>query len=85
MYEIIIPKSAQKELDNINDIYYSRIFEKIIGLEKDPRPIGCLKLSNSEEYRIRVGTFRILYEINDKLKIVSIYKIEHRKEVYKRK
>jgi len=55
MYEVILPKSVQKELDKISDIYYSRISDKIIDLEKHPRTIGCIKLSDSDEYRIRVG------------------------------
>lgn len=85
LYEIIIPKSVQKELDNISEIYYSRIADKIFEMEKNPRPAGCLKLSDSDEYRVRVGAFRILYEIDDKKKLVVIYKIEHRKEVYKKR
>lgn len=85
LYEIIIPKSVQKELDNISDLFYSRIASKILELEKNPRPAGCLKLSDSDEYRLRVGAFRILYEIDDKTKLVIIYKIEHRKEVYKKR
>jgi mRNA interferase RelE/StbE len=54
-------------------------------MENNPRPDGCIKLSDSEEYRIRVGIYRILYEIDDDRKIVSIYKIEHRKDIYKKK
>jgi mRNA interferase RelE/StbE len=85
MYEVILPKSVQKELDKISDIYYSRIADKIVEMESNPRLIGCLKLSDSDEYRIRVGSYRLLYEIDDKQKKVFIFKIEHRKEVYKKK
>jgi mRNA interferase RelE/StbE len=84
MYEVLIPKSVQKELDKISDIYYPRIRDKIFEMENNPRPIGSIKLSDSDEYRIRVGTFRILYEIDDKKKTVKIYKIEHRKDVYRK-
>ncbi|NLO19749.1 MAG: type II toxin-antitoxin system RelE/ParE family toxin [Ignavibacteria bacterium] len=85
MYEIILPKSVQKELDKVADVYYSRISNKIFHLEIEPRPIGCVKLSDNDEYRIRVGKYRILYEINDKEKLIAIYKIAHRKEAYKKK
>jgi mRNA interferase RelE/StbE len=85
MYEVFIPKSVQKELDKISDIYYSRICQKILEMENNPRLIGSLKLSDTDEYRIKVGVYRILYEINDSEKTVNIFKIEHRKEVYKKK
>ncbi|MEI6090888.1 MAG: type II toxin-antitoxin system RelE/ParE family toxin [bacterium] len=85
MYEVILPKSVQKELDKTSDIYYSRIADKIVEMETNPRLIGCLKLSDSNEYRLRVGTYRILFEIDDKNTTVVIYKIEHRKEVNKKK
>jgi mRNA interferase RelE/StbE len=85
MYEVILPKSVQKEFDKISDNYYSRIADKIIELEKNPRTIGSIKLSDTDEYRVRVGTFRILYEIDNNKKTVTIYKIEQRKDVYKKK
>ena len=85
MYEVIIPKSVQKELDKISEIYYLKIRDKIFELETNPRPVGCIKLSDFEEYRIRVGNFRILFDINDKEKKVIIYKIQDRKEIYKKR
>ncbi len=85
MYEIIVPKSVLKELDRISEATYSRIADKILSMEDNPRPAGCLKLSDSEEYRLRVGNYRILYEIDDSKKIITIYKIDHRKDVYKKR
>lgn len=52
-------------------------------LKVEPRPIGVQKLSTQEGYRIRSGKYRILFEIDDESKIVFIYKINHRKDVYK--
>ncbi len=85
VYKIILPKSVCKELDKISGSYYNKIRNKILSMEGNPRMIGCLKLSDSEEYRIRVGSYRILYDIDDDNKIVTIYKIQHRKDVYKKK
>ena len=45
--------------------------------------MGVKKLKNDTSYRIRVGTYRVIYEIDDKNKIVTVYKIRHRKDVYK--
>ncbi|MHB8930548.1 MAG: type II toxin-antitoxin system RelE family toxin [Melioribacteraceae bacterium] len=52
-------------------------------IKKYPRPIGVQKLTDQEGYRIRSGYYRVLFEIDDKQKIVHIYRIKHRKEVYK--
>ena len=84
MYEIFIPKNVQKELDKISYNDYKRIREKILKMELNPRLIGSIKLSDSNEYRVKVGVFRILYEIDDKSKKVFIYKVEHRKDVYRK-
>lgn len=84
MYEIFIPKNIQKELDKISDSDYKRIYEKILQMELNPRLIGSIKLSDSNEYRVRVGVYRILYEIDDKAKKVFIFKVEHRKDVYRK-
>lgn len=53
MYKIILPKSCRKELDKINLDYYKRIRLRILELETNPRPPGCIKLSDSDEYRIK--------------------------------
>ena len=84
-YEVLFPKSVRKELDKINDVYYSKICSKINEMEQNPRLIGSIKLSDSDEYRIIVGVYRILYEINDIEKKVYIYKIDHRKDIYKKR
>lgn len=52
-------------------------------LKVNPRPVGCKKLTNEEGYRIRVGNYRILYTIDDTNSSVNIYKIAHRKDVYR--
>ncbi|MFC1808186.1 type II toxin-antitoxin system RelE/ParE family toxin, partial [Candidatus Omnitrophota bacterium] len=59
------------------------IKNKILSLSSKPRPFGSLKLTNENGYRIRVGTFRILYRVDDSSKEVIIYRIKHRKDVYR--
>jgi mRNA interferase RelE/StbE len=53
------------------------------GLADNPRPRQSIKLSGTESYRLRVGDYRILYEINNPAKSVTVYRIKHRREVYR--
>jgi mRNA interferase RelE/StbE len=84
MYKITFKPSAYKELQNLSKPLVKKVTAKIDGLQKDPRPNKCKKLSGSTEnlYRIRIGDYRIVYNIDDVVKIVSIRKIGHRKEIY---
>jgi len=60
-----------------------KIVERIRSLEEDPRPFGCEKLSVQERYRIRQGNYRIAYSIDDNSRAVEVFKIGHRREVYR--
>lgn len=83
-YEIVILKSAFKQLNKIPQPYLSKISEKIDELSTMPRPIGVEKLTNrNNEYRVRVGTYRIIYSIFDKQLIIEVIDIDHRKQVYR--
>lgn len=85
-YEIIISKSVEKEIAELPITVFNRIDKAILSLEQEPRPKGCLKLkSHTNLYRIRVGTFRIIYQVDDILKKVDLRQVDHRKRVYKRK
>lgn len=83
MYKIEVIPSAQKDLDNVEKKFFIQIKSRIDSLKSNPRPVGCLKLTTEEGYRLRSGDYRILYRIDDKNKIVYIYKIKHRKESYR--
>jgi len=82
MYIKIIPR-AQKDLDKLEEKLFNDIKDKIGSLKNTPRPPGCEKLTDEEGYRIRVRNYRILYRINDKSKIVFVYRVRHRREVYR--
>lgn len=84
MYIIVLKKSAQKELSKISKTYYKSIKDAIDNLAYEPRPDGCKKLSgNSDNYRIRVGAYRVVYTIEDNILKVSVIKVGHRKDIYK--
>jgi mRNA interferase RelE/StbE len=77
----VLPQ-AQKDLNKFRGKTFQQIKEKILGLSKNPRPSGCLKLTAEEGYRLRSGDYRIIYRVNDKERIVYLYRIKHRKEGY---
>lgn len=82
-YKILLQPSAIKDLDKLPYKDAEKISYRILQLKENPRPVGVQKLNNEEGYRIRSGHYRILYEIDDRLKIVHIYRIKHRNEAYK--
>jgi mRNA interferase RelE/StbE len=84
MYNVIIDKQILKVLDNIPEIYLLKIRSAINALSENPRPQGCKKLSNSENnYRIRIGVYRIIYSIEDNILLVKVIRIAHRQSAYK--
>ena len=83
-YRIVIRTSAVKEIEKItNRSERRRVVRRIESLADDPRPSGCEKLTGGDRYRIRQGTFRIIYSIEDDRLIVHIVKVGHRRDVYR--
>lgn len=82
-YSLSIRRRAQKELAKVPAGDYERIVEAIRKLGDNPRPEGCLKLTGREGWRIRVGDFRVLYEIDDRGRSVTILHIGNRRDVYR--
>lgn len=83
-YELLIKRSAAKELAALPTSYRRRIATRIHSLANDPRPPGVEKLSGAERYRLRQGDYRVLYEIDDREKTVTVVRIGHRRDVYRR-
>jgi mRNA interferase RelE/StbE len=82
-YEVLIKASAAKELEGIDGRRQRQaVVQRILTLGKTPRPPSCLKLTSREGYRVRQGSFRILYEIDDEKRTVTIFRIGHRRDVY---
>ena len=83
VYRIEVKPQAEKALAKIPKPYQRRIANAIDGLASSPRPSGCVKLAGTQDaYRIRIGDYRIVYEIVDKVLIVYIVRVAHRKDVY---
>jgi mRNA interferase RelE/StbE len=83
-YRIEVQRSAEKELAALSSTLQARIFKAIDGLVTDPRPSGCKKLSGAKNaYRIRVGEYRIVYEVYNGVLVVIIIRVAHRREVYR--
>ena len=81
-YEILIRKSAQKSLEALPSNDYQKVKQAIYDLSDEPRPLGCKKLTNRAGYRIRVGNYRVIYEIYDNKLEVIILLIGHRRDIY---
>jgi len=82
MFQVQIKKSAIKELSQISPPYTKKIIDAIDGLAENPRPNGCKQLKNENAFRIRVADYRIIYTIEDIIKIVEVQRIRHRKDAY---
>ena len=83
MYEVIITESAAKTLDKLPVQVAERLIKTIYKLADRPRPPKCVKLSGSENYRIRVGDYRIIYSVLDDVLVIEVLKVGNRKDIYK--
>ncbi|MFQ6057160.1 MAG: type II toxin-antitoxin system RelE/ParE family toxin [Methanosarcinales archaeon] len=81
-YSILIKKRVEKELRRIPKSSLKRIYNAIESLKNEPRPRGVIKIKGNEGYRIQVGNYRILYTIDDKDKVVKIFRVKKRGSVY---
>ena len=82
-YKVLIKPSAVKELKKIPKKQLQKITERIQALSTDPRPLGFEKLAAQNAYRIRQGTYRIIYTIIDDQLIILIIKVGHRRDIYR--
>ena len=83
-YELAFKKSVAKDLRSIPKQDVARILKRIEALRDDPRGEGCVKLSAQERYRVRQGTYRIVYEIRDSELVVMVVKVGQRSAIYTR-
>lgn len=85
MYEVYVEKTAENDLKRLPTNIFHRIIPQIRNLAENPRPSGCRKLTGSKnDWRIRIGDYRVLYEIDEKAKAVKIMRVRHRREAYRR-
>ncbi len=82
-YKIILSTSAQKEIRKLQKPDVAKVVKAIGTLASNPRPSGCKKLVGSKNtYRIRIGDYRVLYFIEDTIRIVEVSGVKHRREAY---
>ena len=84
MYRVFLARSAEKDLGHLSPAIHDRVIAAIQRLARNPRPPGCRKLVGADnDWRIRVGDYRVVYEIADTLRVVRINRVRHRREVYR--
>ena len=81
-YSVLLSRSARKQLERFSGDTEKRILAKLTELESNPRPSGCKKLKNRDAWRVRIGDYRVIYEIHDKILRVIVVTVGHRREVY---
>ncbi|HEV8480756.1 MAG TPA: type II toxin-antitoxin system RelE/ParE family toxin [Candidatus Eisenbacteria bacterium] len=82
-YKVLIKPSAIKDLERISLPDRRRLASRLKALAETPRPAGCEKLHGKALCRIRQGDFRVIYEIADTAHVVTVFKIGHRREIYR--
>jgi len=81
-YSILTLRRAQKQLEQVPGKDYQRVKEAINSLAQEPRPRGCSKLVAREGWRIRVGDYRVIYEIDDSQQVVTVLHVGNRRDIY---
>ncbi|MCB9007599.1 MAG: type II toxin-antitoxin system RelE/ParE family toxin [Ardenticatenaceae bacterium] len=83
MYALKIKRSAERDLRRLPRPIFLRLNHQILALRQEPRPAGIRKLKGKfEGWRVRVGDYRIIYQIDDSARIVTIVRVRHRRDVY---
>lgn len=84
MYEIILERRVERDLRQLAADTFRRVIAAIEALADDPRPPNCRKLTGSDnDWQVRVGDYRVLYEIDDENQMVRVMRIRHRREAYR--
>jgi mRNA interferase RelE/StbE len=84
VYEVLLERRAERDLKKLSQAMFYRVIPQIKDLSENPKPSGCRKITGSKnDWRIRIGDYRIIYEIDEKEKAVKVMRIKHRREVYK--
>jgi mRNA interferase RelE/StbE len=84
VYRVDLSRRAEKDLDRLPARGAARVIAALRELTADPRPRRASKLVAVEGYRIRLGEYRIIYDVNDATQVVTVYRIRHRREAYRR-
>lgn len=82
-YSLFILRRAQKELAKLPPEIYEHAKKAIQNLGEERKPAGCRKLTGREGWRIRVGNYRVIYEVDDARRVVTVLHVGHRRDVYR--
>ncbi len=82
-YRVEVSRRAAKAVTSLDKPLRRKILAAIDALSSDPRPAGCKKLADQQAWRIRVGDYRIIYEIHDQVLLIIVVDIGHRREIYR--
>lgn len=82
-YTVLVERYAQKQIMKLDKKLIPVIKVAIAELAGNPRPYGYKKLKGEDAYRIRVGNYRVIYEIDDDIILITVVSVGHRKDVYK--
>ncbi len=84
MYEVVVERRAERDLNRLPRDLFDRVIRAVKSLADNPRPQGSSKLTGSEnDWRLRIGDYRVLYEIDDPSQAVRVMRVRHRREAYR--
>ena len=84
MYRIAVKKSAKKEIDELPDQQFLKVDKAILALKEDPYPYPqAKKLKGEGNFRLRVGDYRVVYSVDEDQKLITVWRVRHRRDVYR--
>jgi mRNA interferase RelE/StbE len=84
VYEVLLESRAERDLKKLPGEVFHRIIPPLKSLADNPKPKGARKISGSKnDWRLRIGDYRVIYEINERAKCVKVMRIRHRREAYR--
>jgi len=84
LHEVYLEHAAEKDLKKLPGEIFQRIITHIKSLAETPRPSGCRKITGTKnDWRIRVGDYRIIYEVDDNVRVVKVMRVRDRREAYR--
>jgi mRNA interferase RelE/StbE len=82
-YQVNLPKTVQKQLNALPQEPKQRILKALVQLQEEPKPVNSLQMKGGQGFRLRIGDYRVLYDIDDSSQIINLRRIGHRREIYR--
>jgi len=83
MYSVRLLRRAIKDIAGLPKEYARLVSEHIDSLQQNPYPPGVKRLRGTTDYSLRVGVYRIIYDIDESAHTVTVYRVKHRREAYR--